>query len=167
MSDLAKTIDDAFEQRNDVSPSTTGAVREAVDEALEMLDRGDKRVAEKQNGKWQVNQWLKKAVLLSFRLNDMSPIRGPGGANWGKGAVEIRGLGREPLPRGRLLRAGRRAPLRLHRAERGADAELVTSAPSRPGTMVDTWATVGRARRSARTCTSRAAPASAACLSPA
>src|SRR2546423_11960393 len=64
MSDLAKTIDDAFEARNDISPATKGPVREAVDEALDLLDRGEKRVAEKQNGKWQVNQWLKKAVLL-------------------------------------------------------------------------------------------------------
>src|SRR5437762_7126529 len=83
MSDLAKTIDDAFEKRNDVNAGTKGPVREAVDEALDLLDKGEKRVAEKQNGKWQVNQWLKKAVLLSFRLNDMGPIGGaPGGANW-------------------------------------------------------------------------------------
>ena len=83
MSDLAKTIDDAFEARNDVSPATKGPVREAVDEALDLLDRGEKRVAEKENGKWRVNQWLKKAVLLSFRLNDMGPIAGgPGGASW-------------------------------------------------------------------------------------
>src|SRR4051794_41862375 len=95
MSDLAKTIDDAFEARNDVSPSTKGPVREAVDEALDLLDRGEKRVAEKQNGKWQVNQWLKKAVLLSFRLNDMGPIAGAaGGAHWGgKGAPEVEGGG--------------------------------------------------------------------------
>ena len=84
MSDLAKTIDDAFEQRNDVSPTTKGAVRDAVDTALDLMDKGEARVAEKQSdGKWQVNQWLKKAVLLSFRLNDMTPIPGgPGGANW-------------------------------------------------------------------------------------
>src|SRR5205823_6486547 len=83
MSDLAKTIDDAFEKRNDVSPATKGPVREAVDAALELLDTGQARVAEKQNGKWQVNQWLKKAVLLSFRLNDMGPIAGAaGGASW-------------------------------------------------------------------------------------
>src|SRR4051812_8110675 len=83
MSDLAKTIDDAFEARNDVTPATKGAVRDAVESALDLLDKGEKRVAEKQNGKWQVNQWLKKAVLLSFRLNDMGPISGgPGGANW-------------------------------------------------------------------------------------
>ena len=96
---LAKTIDDAFEARNDIGPSTKGAVREAVDAALELLDRGKARVAEKQaDGTWQVNQWLKKAVLLSFRLNDMAVIGGgPGKAGVvGQGAVEVRRLGREP-----------------------------------------------------------------------
>ena len=70
---LAKTIDAAFEQRDTIGPSTKGAVREAVEQALDLLDRGEARVAEKAaDGSWHVNQWLKKAVLLSFRLNDMS-----------------------------------------------------------------------------------------------
>ncbi|MEA2950247.1 MAG: 2,3,4,5-tetrahydropyridine-2,6-dicarboxylate N-succinyltransferase, partial [Alphaproteobacteria bacterium] len=56
--DLAKTIDDAFEARNDVNPATKGAVREAVDSALELLDKGQARVAEKSGSNWQVNQWL-------------------------------------------------------------------------------------------------------------
>src|SRR5258708_39311824 len=74
---LAKTIDDAFEQRNDVGPSTQGPVRQAVEAALDLLDRGEARVAEKQpDNSWRVNQWLKKAVLLSFRLNDMAGNRG-------------------------------------------------------------------------------------------
>src|SRR5438309_5466306 len=82
--ELAKTIDDAFEQREGISPATKGAVREAVETALDLLDRGAARVAEKQaDGAWRVNQWLKKAVLLSFRLNDMSVIAGgPGTAAW-------------------------------------------------------------------------------------
>jgi 2,3,4,5-tetrahydropyridine-2-carboxylate N-succinyltransferase len=82
--DLAKTIDDAFEQREGIGPSTKGAVREAVDTALDLLDRGKARVAERgANGDWKVNQWLKKAVLLSFRLNDMSVIPGgPGQSVW-------------------------------------------------------------------------------------
>ena len=81
---LAKTIDDAFEARNDVGPSTKGPVRDAVDAALDLLDRGEARVAEKQpDNSWHVNQWLKKAVLLSFRLNDMAVIDGgPGKAVW-------------------------------------------------------------------------------------
>ena len=70
--DLAKTIDAAFEKRDGIGPTTKGPVREAVDAALELLDRGKARVAEKRRTGWTVNQWLKKAVLLSFRLNDMS-----------------------------------------------------------------------------------------------
>src|SRR4051794_21024207 len=81
--DLAATIDAAWEDRANVTVSTTGAVRQAVDEALRRLDSGKARVAEKLDGEWQVNQWLKKAVLLSFRLNDMEIIEGgPGGAVW-------------------------------------------------------------------------------------
>ena len=81
---LAKTVDLAFEQRDTVGPSTKGPVREAVEAALDLLDRGAARVAERgANGAWSVNQWLKKAVLLSFRLNDMEMIAGaPGKANW-------------------------------------------------------------------------------------
>ena len=67
--DLAKTIDDAFEKRADITPATKGPVRDAVETALDLLDRGKARVAERGgNGAWSVNQWLKKAVLLSFRL---------------------------------------------------------------------------------------------------
>src|SRR6266849_8859647 len=82
--ELAKIVDDAFETRDSVGPATKGAVREAVDAALDLLDRGEARVAERQaNGNWHVNQWLKKAVLLSFRLQDMSVIAGgPGNAAW-------------------------------------------------------------------------------------
>src|SRR3954447_10568577 len=82
--ELAKTIDNAFEKRDGIGPSTKGAVREAVEAALELLDRGTARVAERDaNGTWSVNQWLKKAVLLSFRLNDMTVISGgPGQASW-------------------------------------------------------------------------------------
>jgi 2,3,4,5-tetrahydropyridine-2-carboxylate N-succinyltransferase len=81
---LAQTIDDAFEARNDIGPATRGPVRAAVEAALDLLDRGEARVAERAaDGSWQVKQWLKKAVLLSFRLNDMSVIAGgPGKAVW-------------------------------------------------------------------------------------
>jgi hypothetical protein len=81
---LAKTIDDAFEARDKIGPKTKGAVRKAVNDALDLLDAGKARVAERRaDGQWQVNQWLKKAVLLSFRLNDMSVIAGgPGKAVW-------------------------------------------------------------------------------------
>ena len=148
MSDLAKTIDDAFEARNDVSPSTQGPVREAVDEALDLLDKGEKRVAEKQNGKWQVNQWLKKAVLLSFRLNDMGPIAGAaGGASWwdkvpskfdGWGENRFRAAGFRAVPGSIVRRSAYIAPnvvLMPSFVNLGAYVDS--------GTMVDTWATVG------------------------
>jgi 2,3,4,5-tetrahydropyridine-2-carboxylate N-succinyltransferase len=81
---LEETIDKAFEERDGVSTATRGAVRDAVEAALLLLDKGEARVAERQpDGKWHVNQWLKKAVLLSFRLNPMEVIgNGPGGAVW-------------------------------------------------------------------------------------
>ena len=148
MSDLAKTIDDAFEARNDVSPATKGPVREAVDEALDLLDRGEKRVAENQNGQWQVNQWLKKAVLLSFRLNDMAPIAGAaGGASWwdkvpskfeGWGENRFRAAGFRAVPGCVVRRSAYIAPnvvLMPSFVNLGAYVDS--------GTMVDTWATVG------------------------
>ena len=83
-SDLQATIDAAWEARDSVTLETTGDVRDAVETALDLLDSGQVRVAERESvGQWTVNQWLKKAVLLSFRLNDMGMIPGgPGGAHW-------------------------------------------------------------------------------------
>src|SRR5205085_12081540 len=84
LSALESTVNNAFEARDGISTATKGEVREAVDHALELLDKGEVRVAEREaNGKWKVHQWLKNAVLLSFRLNDMSAIQGgPGKAAW-------------------------------------------------------------------------------------
>ena len=84
MSDaLQQTIDEAWEARDSIGANASGSVREAVDEAIRRLDAGEARVAEKGLEGWHVNQWLKKAVLLSFRLNPMEPIPGgPGGAMW-------------------------------------------------------------------------------------
>src|SRR5579859_3589414 len=90
MSDLRlqSIIEQAFDDRATINSQTQGDIRQAVDKALAMLDAGELRVAEKASGKagaesWTVNQWLKKAVLLSFRLNDSAPIPGgPGGAHW-------------------------------------------------------------------------------------
>ena len=121
LSALESTVNTAFDARDGISTSTKGEVRDAVDHALDLLDKGEARVAERgADGKWKVNQWLKKAVLLSFRLNDMSadPGRPRPGVVVGQGAVEVRGLGREPFSRRRLPRRARRdrAPLGLHRA---------------------------------------------------
>src|SRR5262249_60942132 len=94
--ELAKVIDEAFERREHIGPATKGPVREAVEAALDLLDRGVVRVAERgQNADWRVNQWLKKAVLLSFRLNDMSVISGGAGqaGGGGQGGSKFEGLG--------------------------------------------------------------------------
>jgi 2,3,4,5-tetrahydropyridine-2-carboxylate N-succinyltransferase len=149
MSDLARTIDQAFEAREGIGPSTQGAVREAVDQALALLDSGKARVAEKQaDGRWQVNQWLKKAVLLSFRLNDMSVIPGgPGQAVWwdkvpskfdGWRDTDFRNAGFRAVPGSVVRRSAYVAPgvvLMPSFVNLGAYVDS--------GTMVDTWATVG------------------------
>jgi 2,3,4,5-tetrahydropyridine-2-carboxylate N-succinyltransferase len=146
---LAKTIDDAFDSRDAVGPTTMGAVREAVETALAMLDTGKARVAERQaGGQWHVNQWLKKAVLLSFRLNDMSVIPGgPGNAVWwdkvpskfdGWSDAEFRAAGFRAVPGCVVRRSAFIAPnvvLMPSFVNLGAYVDS--------GTMVDTWATVG------------------------
>ena len=147
--DLAKTIEDAFEARAEIGFSTKGPVREAVNEALDMLDAGKARVAEKlADGSWQVNQWLKKAVLLSFRLNDMTEIPGgPGAAVWwdkvpskfdGWGEKEFRAAGFRAVP-GAIARRS---------AYIAKGAVLMPSfvnlgAHVGENTMVDSWVTVG------------------------
>ncbi|HSO47202.1 MAG TPA: 2,3,4,5-tetrahydropyridine-2,6-dicarboxylate N-succinyltransferase, partial [Rhizobiaceae bacterium] len=81
---LEKTIEAAFEARDGISTATKGEVRDAVTEALALLDSGKARVATRgDDGNWTVHQWLKKAVLLSFRLNDMDVVaNGPGQSSW-------------------------------------------------------------------------------------
>jgi 2,3,4,5-tetrahydropyridine-2-carboxylate N-succinyltransferase len=146
---LANTINDAFEARDRVTPKTKGAVRKAIGQALDLLDSGKARVAERQaDGAWHVNQWLKKAVLLSFRLNDMSVIPGgPGKAVWwdkvdskfkGWSAAKFRKAGFRAVP-GSVVR---------HSAFVAPGVVLMPSfvnlgAYVDSGTMVDTWATVG------------------------
>jgi 2,3,4,5-tetrahydropyridine-2-carboxylate N-succinyltransferase len=156
--ELAKTVDDAFEQRDSVGPSTKGAVRDAVDSALDLLDRGEARVAERgANGDWKVNQWLKKAVLLSFRLNDMSVIPGgPGQAVWwdkvaskfdGWGDNRFRAAGFRAVPGAIVRRSAYIAPgvvLMPSFVNLGAYVDS--------GTMVDTWATVGSCAQIGKNC---------------
>ncbi|HWT12205.1 MAG TPA: 2,3,4,5-tetrahydropyridine-2,6-dicarboxylate N-succinyltransferase [Allosphingosinicella sp.] len=149
MSDsLAETIDQAWERREELGAGTAGGVREAVEEAIRRLDSGEARVAEKGSEGWRVNQWLKKAVLLSFRLNPMAPIGGgPGGAVWWD-KVPSKFAGWDS---GRFAEAQFRAvPGAIVRrgAYIGKGAVLMPSfvnigAYVGEGTMVDTWATVG------------------------
>jgi 2,3,4,5-tetrahydropyridine-2-carboxylate N-succinyltransferase len=156
VTELQKTIETAFDERANVGPQTKGEVRDAVETALDLLDKGEARVAEKTAGaggeslrdSWQVNQWLKKAVLLSFRLNDMSAISGgPGGATWwdkvpskfeGWSANKHAAAGFRSVPNCIVRRSAYIAPgvvLMPCFVNLGAYVDS--------GTMVDTWATVG------------------------
>ncbi len=155
---LAKIIDDAFEKRDAIGPKTKGPVRKAVNAALDLLDRGEARVAEKQaDGAWRVNQWLKKAVLLSFRLNDMAVIPGgPGKAAWwdkvdskfkGWNAARFRKAGFRAVPGAVVRRSAYIAPgvvLMPSFVNLGAYVDS--------GTMVDTWATVGSCAQIGKNC---------------
>jgi 2,3,4,5-tetrahydropyridine-2-carboxylate N-succinyltransferase len=148
MDQLRPVIEAAFEARETVNSATHGQIREAVDQALALLDKGEARVAEKRDGGWVVNQWLKKAVLLSFRLNDMTAISGaPGGASWwdkvpskfaGWGEAEFRAAGFRAVPGAIVRRSAYIAPgvvLMPSFVNLGAYVDC--------GTMIDTWATVG------------------------
>ena len=145
---LAATIDAAWEDRDNISPATTGEVREAIGQALKQLDSGHARVAEVTNGEWVVNQWLKKAVLLSFRLNDMYTIDGgPGGAPWwdkvdskfaGWGEAEFADAGFRAVPHCIVRHSAYIAPSVVLMPSFVNLGAYVDS-----GTMVDTWATVG------------------------
>ncbi|MEX0407618.1 2,3,4,5-tetrahydropyridine-2,6-dicarboxylate N-succinyltransferase [Aquibium sp. LZ166] len=146
---LERTIEKAFEERDGVNTSTRGEVREAVETALTLLDHGEARVAERrENGDWHVNQWLKKAVMLSFRLNPMEVIKGgPGDAVWwdkvaskfdGWSANEFEKAGFRAVPNCVVRRSAYIAPnviLMPSFVNLGAYVDT--------GTMVDTWATVG------------------------
>src|SRR5579884_229299 len=158
MADLARTIDEAFESRESIGPSTQGPVRAAVDQALDLLDSGKARVAERRpDGRWQVNQWLKKAVLLSFRLNDMSVIAGgPGEAAWwdkvpskfdGWREADFRAAGFRAVPGCVVRRSAYIAPgvvLMPSFVNLGAYVDA--------GTMIDTWATVGSCAQIGKNC---------------
>ena len=145
---LQSVIDKAWDERDAIGPNTGGEVRMAVDTAISALDRGDARIAEKVDGTWQVNQWLKKAVLLSFRLNPMEAISGgPGASHWrDKVPSKFSGWGEKEFAEG----AFRAVPGAIVR--RGAfiapGAVLMPSfvnigARVGEGAMIDTWATVG------------------------
>jgi 2,3,4,5-tetrahydropyridine-2-carboxylate N-succinyltransferase len=145
---LEAAIDAAWEKREGISPATGGEVRRAVESALALLDQGKVRVAEKKDGEWVVHQWLKKAVLLSFRLYDMTTIGGaPGGACWwdkvpskfaGMTEESFKTAGFRAVPGAVVRRSAYIAPgviLMPSFVNLGAYVDS--------GTMVDTWATVG------------------------
>jgi 2,3,4,5-tetrahydropyridine-2-carboxylate N-succinyltransferase len=155
---LESTIEAAWEDRETLSPATTGAVREAIEASLDGLDRGELRVAEKGHDGWHVNQWVKKAVLLSFRINDMSLIAGGPGEStpwWDKVASKFEGWGEN-----RFRDAGFRAVPNCIVRRSAYIAPGVILMPCfvnlgayvDAGTMVDTWATVGSCAQIGKNC---------------
>ena len=157
MSDLEAAVEAAWAARDSIGPETGGPAREAVAAALDGLDSGRFRVAEKRDGAWRVNEWLKKAVLLSFRLNDVAAqAGGPGGGVWwDKVDSKFRGW-----DEARFREAGFRAVptcVVRHSAYVAPGAVLMPSfvnlgAHIGAGTMIDTWATVGSCAQIGRNC---------------
>lgn len=153
---LETTINEAWENRATLNTTTKGAVREAVDEVLAMLDSGRLRVAEKQGTDWVVHQWAKKAVLLSFRLNDMRPMGTGEGTTWFDKvpskfheweSEDFRKAGFRAVP-GCFVR---------HSAYIAPDVVLMPSfvnigAHVDSGTMVDTWVTIGSCAQIGKNC---------------
>ncbi|MFP6735792.1 MAG: 2,3,4,5-tetrahydropyridine-2,6-dicarboxylate N-succinyltransferase [Rhodospirillales bacterium] len=157
--ELQNTIDGAWEARDEVNAATSGAVRDAVEAALGLLDSGVARVAEKSagNSEWHVNQWLKKAVLLGFSLNDMWTMDGsPDGGTWwdkvpskfsGWGEAEFKEAGFRAVPNCVVRRSAFIAPgvvLMPSFVNLGAYVD--------EGTMVDTWATIGSCAQVGKNC---------------
>ena len=156
--ELANAIDAAFEARDGIGPDTKGTVRDAVERALDLLDRGEARVAERRaDGRWHVHQWLKKAVLLSFRLTETARIDGgPGGAGWwdkvpskfaGWSDEKFRKTGFRAVPSCVVRRSAFIAPgvvLMPCFVNVGARVDA--------GTMIDTWATVGSCAQVGKNC---------------
>ncbi len=145
---IEQVIDQAWEERDGIALETHPEVRDAVDAALSALDSGKARIAEKAGGEWRVHQWLKKAVLLSFRLSPMEMIAGgPGGGNWwdkvpskfaGWGEADFQAAAFRAVP-GAIVRRG---------AFIAPGAVLMPSfvnigAYVGAGSMIDTWATIG------------------------
>ena len=155
--ELQAQIDAGWEARDAVNAATKGSLREAVDAALALLDAGKLRVAEKIDGRWRVHQWLKKAVLLSFRLNDNAEIAGaPGGSAWwdkipakaqGWDAGRFRAAGFRSVPGSVVRRSAYIAPGVVMMPSFVNVGAYVDS-----GTMIDTWATVGSCAQVGKNC---------------
>ncbi len=147
MTDLSNIIDAAFERRAELNPQNAPSdIRAAVDQSLTLLDTGKARVAEKRDGKWQVNQWLKKAVLLSFRLYDNQPIQASFTRFFDKVPLKyssydearFRAEGVRVVPHALVRRGAYIAPNSVL-----MPSYVNVGAYVGEGTMVDTWATVG------------------------
>lgn len=157
MQDVESAIERAWDNRDSINADTKGEARDAIEAALTALDSGSARVAEKHGADWVVNQWLKKAVLLSFRIAPMAPIaHGPGTAQWydkvpskfdGWGDAEFSAAGFRAVPGSIVRRSAFIAPgvvLMPSFVNLGAYVDS--------GTMVDTWATVGSCAQIGKNC---------------
>ena len=155
MSDLEKIINDAFEDRNNINVNTAGDIRNAVDETLNKLDSGSLRVCEKINNEWQVNQWIKKAILLSFRLNDNEIIKASHATWFDKVESKTANWTKDDH-----LKAGFRYVPDAVVRKSAFIAKGVVLMPSfvnlgayvDEGTMIDTWATVGSCAQIGKNC---------------
>ena len=155
MRDLEKIINDAFEDRDNINVNTAGDIRNAVDETLNKLDSGSLRVCEKINNEWQVNQWIKKAILLSFRLNDNEIIKGSHATWFDKVESKTANWTKDDH-----LKAGFRYVPDAVVRKSAFIAKGVVLMPSfvnlgayvDEGTMIDTWATVGSCAQIGKNC---------------
>jgi 2,3,4,5-tetrahydropyridine-2,6-dicarboxylate N-succinyltransferase len=158
LTDLQTRIETAWEDRDAINAQTTGAARDAVNAALDLLDSGKARVAERRGAEWVVHQWLKKAVLLSFRLNDMTKIAGGPGQNtswWDKVPSKFEGW-----TDAKFRDAGFRAVPNCIVRRSAFIAKGVVLMPSfvnlgayvDEGSMIDTWATVGSCAQIGKNC---------------
>ena len=155
MSDLERIINDAFEERDNINVNTAGDIRNAVDETLNKLDSGSLRVCEKINNEWQVNQWIKKAILLSFRLNDNEIIKASHATWFDKVESKTANWNKDDH-----LKAGFRYVPDAVVRKSAFIAKGVVLMPSfvnlgayvDEGTMIDTWATVGSCAQIGKNC---------------
>jgi 2,3,4,5-tetrahydropyridine-2-carboxylate N-succinyltransferase len=155
MNDLEKIINEAFENIDTMSLSTTGPIRDAVNLTLNKLDKGLIRVCEKNDGEWIVNQWTKKAILLSFRLNDNEVIKSPHATWFDK--IESKTI---DWDRNDHIKAGFRYVPNAVIRKSAFIAKGVVLMPSfvnlgafiDEGTMIDTWATIGSCAQIGKNC---------------
>lgn len=157
MESLERIIDSAWEKRDSLNDSTRGEIREAVEHTMNALDKGALRVAKKQDDEWKINQWVKKAILLSFRLNPMERIEGgPGNSGWydkvtpkwqGWSDKEFKSAGFRAVPGSFVRRSAyiaKNVILMPSFVNVGAYVD--------EGTMVDTWVTIGSCAQIGKNC---------------